>query len=452
MTRVLIPAGALGISFDRGALLAGARNKPDILAIDGGSTDSGPAYLGKGVSKYSAAATKADWAELLAAREIAGAPLVIGTAGTCGADATVDWLLELTRQIAEERGLTLKVAALYSSQPIERVASAHARGALQPLPAAPDVTEETIRSCANIVALAGAEQIQEALKTGADVVIAGRTTDTATIAALPLLRGDHPGGAWHGAKIGECGALATSQPQTGVIQIDFDKTGFTVTPLAPEARATPRSVSAHMLYENADPYILHEPGGFLDVRRARYAALDDRSVRVEGSVWETAPYAVKLEGARVAGFQAVSFVMVRERRYVENIEAWARDIQAQCEAKAIALLALDPQDFTIDLRVVGLNAVLGDLEARRGRPSEVGVLSVVTAKTAALASDIAKMLNPYLLHHPLTDEEPMPTFAFPFSPAETMRGEVYEFCLHHVLPLAKPMDAFRLETMEFRYG
>ena len=31
-----------------------------------------------------------------------------------------------------------------------------------------------------------------------------------------------------------------------------------------------------------------------------------------------------------------------------------------------------------------------------------------------VAKEVAKMLNPYLLHMPLTDDEEMPTFAFPF--------------------------------------
>ena len=448
MTRVLIPSGALGLGFDSEALMQGVRNKPDIIAIDGGSTDSGPAYLGKGVSKYSASSTKAEWQELLLARQIAGVPLVIGTAGTCGSDTAVDWLFELTSQIAREQKLDLKVALLYSSQQIETIVSAFRKGVLQPLPAAPDLDEAKISSCTNIVALAGAEQIQLALQSGADVVIAGRTTDTATIAALPLMRGDHPGAAWHGAKVGECGALATSQPNTGVIQIDFDDAGFTITPLAEDTRATPRSVSAHMLYENSDPYILHEPGGYLDVSGSTYRAVDDYTVRVEGSVWKSAPYTVKLEGARVSGFQTVSMAMVRERRYVENIEEWVEDIAKKCRRKVIERLRIDDSRFRIELRIIGLNSVLGDLERTPSPPREVGVMGIVTADTEQYAEEIGKMLNPYLLHHPLTEDEPMPTFAFPFSPAEMARGAAYEFCLHHVLPLENPMDAFRLEIKD----
>ena len=452
MTRVLIPTGALGLGFDQDALMAGIANKPDIIAIDGGSTDSGPAYLGQGVSKYSAASTKAEWRELLLAREMAAVPLVIGTAGTCGADATVDWLFELTQQIATTEGLDLKVTLLYSGQSPKSVAEAHVSGTVQPLPGAPEVSEEIINSCSNIVALAGAEQIQVALETGADVIIAGRATDTATIAALPLMRGDHAGAAWHGAKVGECGAIATSRPNTGVIQIDFDQTGFTIQPLAADTYATPNSVSAHMLYENSDPFLLYEPGGHLDVTDATYTSVDARSVRVEGSTWHPGPYTVKLEGARIAGYQSVSMAMLRERRYVQNVQAWADDITAKCSAKVVERMALDPNAFQIDLRLIGVDAVLGELEPSTSTPHEVGVMAVVTAPSAELAQDINKMLNPYLLHHPLTEDEPMPTFAFPFSPPEMPRGAVYEFCLHHVLHLDDPMSAFRLETRELAHA
>ena len=200
-TRVLVPSGVLGLGFDRAALKRGVDNKPDIICIDGGSTDSGPFSLGAGVSKYSRAATKSEWRDLMRARAEAGVPLVIGTAGTCGADATVDWMYDITVELAVELGQNLKIARLYSSQPADRIIAALEAGRIRPLEPAPAISPALLDSLSNIVALAGAEQVQAALATGADIVIAGRTTDTATISALPLLRGDHAGGAWHGAKI-----------------------------------------------------------------------------------------------------------------------------------------------------------------------------------------------------------------------------------------------------------
>ncbi|TDT76772.1 uncharacterized protein DUF1446 [Litoreibacter halocynthiae] len=446
MVKVLIPSGALGLGYDRKALARGISEKPDIIAIDGGSTDSGPHYLGTGTSKYARGSTKAEWRELMEARAEAGVPLIIGTAGTCGADSAVDWLVDITREIVAETGMKVKLAVLKSGQRQDALIDAFGQGKITPLKPAPELSEDVIASCSNIVALAGAEQIQAALETGADIVIAGRTTDTAIISALPLSRGCHAGGAWHGAKIGECGALATTAPNSGTILIEFDAEGFTISPMGAEARATPHTVSAHMLYENSNPDILYEPGGYLDVSAAKYEALDDRRVRVSGSEWVVSDrYTVKLEGARLAGFQTVSLVTVRDPRYVANIRTWCDDIAIKATEKARARVG---EGFEIELRLIGLDATLGELDTQAKAGTEVGVLGLVTAPTESLSREVAKVLNPYLLHHPLTEEEEMPTFAFPFSPPEVSRGAVYEFCLNHVLELEDLMEAFTLTIEE----
>ena len=452
MVRILIPSGALGLNYDKEALRRGIEAKPDIIAIDGGSTDSGPSYLGRGRSKYARSSTKVEWAGLMQARAEAGCPLVIGTAGTCGTDSAVDWMLDITLEIAAEQGRPLKIAVLRSSQDPVVIAQAYGDSIVTPLENAPDIDAMRIQDCANIVALAGAEQINKALETGADIIIAGRTTDTAIIAALPLARGCHAGGAWHGAKIGECGALCATNPQSGVILVDFDAEGFTVTPLADGAHATPHTVSAHMLYENSDPFILFEPGGHLDVTHAQYTALDQTRVRVTGSEWVPSDrYTVKLEGARRVGYQSVLLTLLRDRHYVENVDAWCADILTKCRAKAETRLGLAPEAFDIELRLIGKNATLGTLENRTAENVEIGVLGIVTAQTAQLVDEIGKTLNPYLLHHPLTEAEEQPTFAFPFSPAEIERGEIFEFCLNHVMTLDDPMQAFRLDVQEVRF-
>lgn len=440
-TRVLIPSGALGLGYDAEALARAVAAKPDLIAIDGGSTDSGPSYLGRGVSKYARESTKMEWRGLIEARARAGCPLVIGTAGTCGTDSTVDWLYDITVEILSDLGQTAKIARLYSEQDPAKIAQTP----LTPLSAAPDVDADTINSCTHIVALAGAEQIQTALNTGADIIIAGRTTDTAIIAALPLANGDHAGGAWHGAKIGECGALCATNPQSGVILVDFDAEGFTVTPMADGAHASPHTVSAHMLYENSDPFILFEPGGHLDVTHAIYKAVDERSVRVTGSTWVPSDaYTAKLEGARITGYQTILIALLRDAHYVANAQSWCDDIIEKHADKVGARMGLDPATWSAQLRLIGQNANLGALETHTSPAGELGVMAILTAPDQATANTLGKLMNPYLLHHPLTQEEEQPTFAFPFSPAEIDRGAAYEFALHHTMTLTDPMDAFRL--------
>ena len=447
-TRVLVPSGVLGLGFDHAALARGIAARPDIIAIDGGSTDSGPFSLGAGQSKYARAATRSEWRALMLARAEAGVPLVIGTCGTCGTDSTVDWMYDITAEIAAELGQSLKIARLYCSQSPISVIAALGMGQIAPLTPAPPISAEVLGQMTHIVALAGAEQVQAALASGADIILCGRTTDTAIIAALPLLRGDHAGGAWHGAKIAECGALCSTNPTSGVIMVDFDAAGFSVEPMALDAACTPHSVSAHMLYENADPFILHEPGGHLDVRGASYLALDARRVRVEGSIWQPGPYTVKLEGARIAGYQTTILATLRAPHYVAHAKDWVARLTDFLHADIARKMALPAESYQLEFRLIGVDATLGAMENRSADPVEVGVLGLVTAQTQAIAAEIGKLINPWVLHFPLTASEELPTFAFPYSPATTDRGPLYEFALNHVLHLADPMSAFRLVVSE----
>ena len=452
-TRILVPTGALGISFSEEAFARGVAAKPDIICVDGGSTDSGPFYLGTGTSKYSRAATKEEWRHLMDAREEAGVPLVIGTCGTCGADAAVDWMLSITKELAAELGQTVKIAALYSSQMTPDVQAALRDGRIAPLSPAPDITDEALARTENIVALAGAEQINAALDTGADIVLCGRATDTAIVSALPLKRGEHAGAAWHGAKIAECGALCSTDPTSGVILLEIDEEGFTVEPLGEAARCTPHSVSAHMLYENSDPFILYEPGGHLDVTRAKYEALDERRVRVTGSKWVPSNrYTVKLEGARVGGYQTTIIAILRDERYVENAREWVNKLHSFVSEQIEKRMGMPATDYDLEFRLIGVDGALGSLEHKLSAPTEVGVLGIITASDEETSSEIAKLINPYVLHYPLTRDEELPTFAFPFSPAHSDRGALYEFCLNHVMVLGDPMEAFRLSLTEAGNG
>ena len=196
-TKVLVPSGVLGLGFDLKALDSGMKNKPDIIAIDGGSTDSGPFSLGSGTSKYSRAAVKAEWKSLMVARKKAKIPLIVGSSGTCGTNNMVDWMEDITIELAKELDQSLKIAKLYCEQDKNYIKNNFKNNKVSPLNPAPYLDINLIDDMTNIVALAGAEQIQECLKTGADIILAGRTTDTAIISALPLKKGADPGASWH---------------------------------------------------------------------------------------------------------------------------------------------------------------------------------------------------------------------------------------------------------------
>ena len=102
--RVLVPAGVLGWGISADEIEAGLALSPHAIAIDAGSTDSGPAYLATGRSKYGRGSVKRDLSLLMDARRRAGIPLLIGSCGTSGCDMAVDQTLEIALEMAREAG------------------------------------------------------------------------------------------------------------------------------------------------------------------------------------------------------------------------------------------------------------------------------------------------------------------------------------------------------------
>ena len=60
-----------------------------------------------------------------------------------------------------------------------------------------NLNEKDANETHKVVSMIGAEPFQQALEEGADIVIAGRSSDAAIYAALPLMRGADPGLSWH---------------------------------------------------------------------------------------------------------------------------------------------------------------------------------------------------------------------------------------------------------------
>ena len=430
--RILVPAGMLGAGFTGEALDRGIAAGAHAIAIDGGSTDSGPAYLGRAMAKMPPEAVAHDLRLMLTRAGAAGIPVIVGSAGTSGTDAGVEWVAGLVAQIAEEEGLDLTVARIFSEVAPARLHELLAAGRIEALAPASPVAAARIDRCAHLVGLLGAEPIVAALEGGADVVVAGRATDTAVIAAEALRRGCPPGPSWHAAKTAECGGQCTTNPRGGGVLVCIDDGGFTVEPLESTSACTPMSVAAHMLYENADPHLMREPSGTLDVSAATYEPLDERRVRVAGSTFSEQPHTTKLEGSGLVGYQSMALAGIRDPEVLADIDLWGRTLRDFIVAKAKDLLGMDEQDCTVEVRLYGWNAVLGDRDPDPTPPREVGALLLVTAETQEAATRVVKLANPYLLHMPLPHMEHLPSFAFMASPAEVERGPLYEFLLQHV--------------------
>ena len=444
--RILAPTGALGAGFDLDGFRQGVALRPDVIACDAGSTDSGPSALGSGRPKLSDAAVSRDLRHLLLARDELGVPLVIGSCGTSGRDDGVDHVADLVRALCRQEDLTLTLGLVYSDQPAERLTAAYDDGRIRALRHAPAITRETLTD-GHVVAMMGTEPIEELLRDGCDVVLAGRASDTALFAALPHLRGADPGLTWHAAKTIECGAACAVPPSANGLFVHLRDDHFDVTVLDAASRLTPRSVAAHTLYENADPFRVVEPAGVLDTTDATYEAVDDRTVRVRGARFAPAPeYTVKLEGARLVGYQTIVVGGVRDRVVIEQLPGLIDFAQAYFAAKIADVFAgrVDPSSVDIDFRLYGAGAVLGAHEPDKLTPEELGVLITVTAPDQPTASAVATFVAHAASHLPIPEYEGLvTTIAYPFSPPETDRGPVYEFTLNHVVTGTTPTELFR---------
>jgi hypothetical protein len=449
--RILAPTGVLGAGFSADAFERGVAARPDVIACDAGSTDSGPAALGSGKPKLSVEAMRRDLRLMLIARQRLGVPLIIGSCGTSGRDAGVDLVAGLAREIATVEGLSFRMALIYSDQDSAALVAKFEAGEVAALDPAPLLTSEILVD-SHVVAMMGTEPIEAALSAGADVVLAGRASDTALFAAVPHLRGADPGLTWHMAKTIECGAACAVPPSADGLLVTLEDDHFIVETLAEGSRLTPRSVAAHSLYENADAFRVIEPAGVLDTTRATYEAVSDTAVRVAGAVFEPAArYSVKLEGARRRGFQTIAVGGIRDPLVIARLDSLIPMAKEYFAGRILELFEgrVDPGDILIDYTMYGRDGVLGALEPNPVVPHEVGVLIAITAPTQELAHSIATFVTHVTSHLPVPEYDGLSsTIAYPFSPPEVDRGAVYEFTLNHVLHPDTPTALFRTELEE----
>lgn len=429
-------------SIDR-ALTLGVR----MIGCDAGTTDFGPHLLATGRSQFSREAVKRDTAVILAGAARAGIPAVIGSAGGAGGDLNLEWMRDLVVEIAREQGLHFRMALIHAEQTKAAVRELMRQDRVRPLSPSEPLTEEEIDGALHIVAMMGAEPIQAALD-GAQVVLAGRSSDAAIYSALPLKLGYGPAVCWHAGKILECGAAAVTQraaPDSMVAVLHADS--FDIFPMRDDYRCTPQSIASHTLYENADPFRLTEPSGTLVTLESEYTAIDDRSVKVTGSTFEPAArYGVKLEGARLAGYSTIVFGAIRDPLIIGQLDSWLARLDDNLKERLRKTVG-DAAGYQISARVYGRDGVMGKLEpVREIEGHEVAVMWDVISGSQDLSHSVAASLSHMAVHNPIPEWHGLISgVAFPFAPSEVDRGPVYEFNLNHVAFPATPTDLFHTD-------
>ncbi|MEY9873066.1 hypothetical protein ABH931_002547 [Streptacidiphilus sp. MAP12-33] len=441
--RILAATAILGYGFPDASFAAGLARRPHVIAADAGSTDPGPYYLGAGESFTDRTAVRRDLERMLTAARSLGIPVVVGSAGGAGAAPHLAWLREIADEIAAERGLRLRTAVIASDVEQDAVLDALRAERIGAVPFGPELTEDDVRASTHIVAQLGAEPLVEALRDGADLVLAGRAYDPAVFAALPLLHGFDEGLALHLGKILECAAIAAvpgsgSDCMLGTLRRDH----FVVEPLSPDRRCTPTSVAAHTLYEKSDPCHLPGPGGHLDLTDCAFSPEGERGVRVTGSRHVPAPYTLKLEGARLRGFRTVSLAGARDPVFIRELETVVAGVR---ERVADNFPDLKPEEYQLLVRVYGRDGCMGALEPHPVVGGhEVGLVIEAVARTQALADTLCAFARSTMLHFGYPGRlSTAGNLAFPYSPSDFHAGAVYEWSIYHLLRVDDVADLAR---------
>ena len=440
--RILSTTAILGYGFPKESFEEGMKRKPDLIAVDAGSTDPGPFYLGEGVSFTDRGAVKRDLEIMITTGIKENIPVVIGTAGGSGAKPHLEWCADIIREIAKEHDLHFKMAMIHADMDKEEMKKALAEGKISPLDPAPQLTAEDIDATTNIVGQMGIEPIMKALDSGVQVVLAGRAYDPTVFAAPAIRKGYDKGLAIHLGKILECASICAtpgsgSDCMFGYLGEDY----FRVEPLSPVRKCTTLSVAAHTLYEKTNPYILPGPGGHLDLTNTTFEQDSENTVKVKGSRYVTAPkYTIKLEGAKCIGYRTASIAGTRDPIMISKID----DIVEGVRARVADNYRDKGYRYNLNFTIYGKNGVMGDLEpVKDAHPHELGIVIEVVADTQEQADTICASARSTMLHYGYEGRRATAgNLAFPFSPSDFHAGRVYVFSMYHIIEVEDPTALF----------
>lgn len=451
--RILSPTAILGYGFPIESFMEGMKRKPHVIAVDAGSTDPGPYYLGAGKSFTDYNSVKRDLEIMIPAALEAGIPVLVGTAGGSGGRPHVEFCIRIVEEIAKEKGLSFKLAVIQSELDKELIKRKLAAGEVSPLAPAPQINESDVDEAVRIVAQIGEEPFIEALDAGANVILAGRAYDPSVFSALAIKEGFDKGLAIHLGKILECAAIAATPGSGSDCMFGYlHKEDFVLETLSPLRKCTTLSVAAHTLYEKTDPYHLPGPGGAIDLTNSKFIQVDDNKVMVKGSKFTpTEQYFVKLEGVRSVGFRTISIAGVKDPIMIEKIDDVVKSVKDRVKNN---FETYGIKDFFLDFKIYGRNGVMGlfpDLEKRTAH--ELCIVIEAVAPTQEQADTICGFARSTMLHFGYEGRiSTAGNLAFPFSPSDCKVGEVYEFNIYHLMKVDNPGEYFPISYTQFNNG
>jgi hypothetical protein len=443
--RIICPTGHLGTTpLEKGSFELGCAAKPDYIIADSGSADIGPYPLGADKSSSDEVWQRHDLEHmLLAARELK-IPMIIGSASDTGTDRGVDQYVGLIKDIAKQHKLgPFNLSYIYSEIPVEDLRTRVKKGErMRGLNGRPDADDAMLARTGRAVAVMGADPIRNALRDGAEVIIAGRSSDPAIFAA-PLLEAGHSfANAYFCGKAMECASFC-GEPFMGKETIlgRAEADGVYVTAMHPGQRCTPASVASHAMYERIDPFREYVPEGYLDMSQCHYEQVDPKTTRVTGQTFVKGDKVwVKIEGSGKVAERALFIVGIRDPHTITNIDRaidWAK-------GKLTERFGAPGGQYNVFYHKYGQNAVMGASEPpTNGKPNELGIVVEVTCQDARLAETICHIAAKNLFYARLPDVKGTAGTAAIMSDEVLHARAAYEWTLNHAIEVDDPLSLFR---------
>ncbi len=274
---------------------------------------------------------------------------VIANAGGVNPLACAESVRELARRVGLEG--RVRIGVIVGDDLMERLDDLLAEGVeLRNME-----TDEPLESIRDKIqsanAYLGAEPMLEALRKGADVILAGRTTDTALTYAPMMFEHGWPANDWDklaagvvAGHINECGAQATGG-NTGVDwqSIDYADIGYPIIESfadgsfvvtkhqALAGRVSVATVTEQLLYEMGDPSEYITPDCIADFRTIRLEPVGDNRVRVFGVKGGTFTDRLKVSISYHAGYKAIGRMVYSWPDALEKAQAADRTLRRRLE-------------------------------------------------------------------------------------------------------------------------
>lgn len=444
--KIICPNGHLGFApLKPESFHIGVDAHPDFIAADSGSDDIGPGPLGNDTCASPEAWQEHDLEEMLLASRKINVPMMIGSAGDTGSNSRVDLFVEMIRRIAERHNLApFKLGWFYSEVDPEMVRGKIRSGSpIRGLDAREDLSEEELDATSRIVAMAGVHPFLKLLDEGCDVIIGGRSSDSAIFAAAALHRGFPEAQSYYLGKVLECASFCAEPygaKETVMGEVTADH--VEVTAMSPSQRCTIASVAGHAMYERSNPFHEFVAGGMLDMTDCNYDQVADKTTRVTGMEFVPAEeFRVKLEGSGKVGERFIGMAGIRDPytiAHVDEVIDWAR---TQTRDR------FGPDGWELHYNVFGRDGVMGAMEPLRDQPGhELCVMVQGVAPTAEMAEEVAMTGTRQMFYARLPDVKGT-AGGVSFVLDEVVRASpAYRWTLNHTMAVDDPLELFPTHT------